>query len=563
MSNKLRRKGIVFGIILFVIGTNVASAYDSESLSNSQQLVRGNTLYVGGVGPGNHTSIQGAINVASDGDTIIVYPKIYYENQVLINKALSVKGAGWATTIIDGSDAVLADVGLVRIVANGDVSFQGFTIRNAGGPSGYGGGDNKLNMGIAVLSSSPDVTYSISSNKIIGTQNPNDDYDWGFYVISGGKENIIFTENIVTQTGCNNIVIEKTMGATDISYNTLDAGCWGIDPIYYMTYDGADITSLQMVRNNTIDVGTGINPGGSSNNKVTAIGFSSAWKGYFADPPIDDSGKYTHIVISGNIINNVKEWRRGIALDNFAWGDGAKGQILNTIIKNNIINSVSSAPTSFGIRLSGLVTNTSIRDNQITNCDMSFWGRIGYSSGSTAYPGATSIHFNGFQDNAQGFVWEGSTILNAELNWWGDPSGPRHPNNPGGTGDNVSGAVDFTPWLKYYGSETTLPIVNIISPVKGYININVLFGLFVLKLKSFTTVVIGKLIVSATATDNQSGVERVEFYVDDELKTTVYSTPYNWKWNDQGLFFSYTLKVVAYDYYENFNSVSMKVWKIG
>ncbi len=558
MRTKLQRKGIVFGIILFIIGASAASAYGGESSLNSLRLSRGNTFYVGGDGPGNYTTIQNAIDDATDGDTIIVYPGIYYEDQVLINKALNIQGSEWETTIIDGSDAILSDVGLVRIISNGDVSFQGFTIRNAGGPSGYGGGDNKLNMGIAVLSSSPDVMYTIASNKIIGTQNPNDDYDWGFYAISGGKENIVFTENIITQTGCNNIVIEQTTGSTDICYNILDAGCWGIDPIYYMTYNGVDITSLQMIRNNTIDVGTGINPGGSSNNKVTGIGFSSA---YLGCTDISDSGKYTNIVISGNSINNVKEWRRGIALDNFAWGDGSGGEILNAHIENNRINGVSTTPTSFGIRLSGLVTNTFIRDNEITNCDISYWGKVGYYGESTAYPGATTMHFNSFHDNAQGFVWEGNTILNAENNWWGDPSGPRHPDNPGGTGDNVSGAVDFTPWLMYYGPETSLPIVNIISPVKGYININLL-GFFVLKLKSFTTVAIGKIMVSANATDDQSGIERVEFYVDEVLKATVYTAPYNWTWADRGLFFPYTLKVVAYDYYGNLNFMSLKVWKI-
>jgi len=196
------------------------------------------------------------------------------------------------------------------------------------------------------------------------------------------------------------------------------------------------------------------------------------------------------------------------------------------------------------------------------NCDMSFWGRTGYYGQSTAHPGATSIHFNCFQDNAQGFIWDGVAILNAENNWWGDCSGPRHPDNPDGTGDNVSGAVDFTPWLMYYGPETSLPIIHITSPVKGYININLL-GFCILKLKIFTTVAIGKIVVSVNASDNQSGIERVEFYVDDAIKATVYSPPYNWTWTDRGLFFPYSLKVVAYDYYGNFNSESMKVWKIG
>jgi hypothetical protein len=557
MRNDLASKGMILGIIWLFIGASVVSEFQVQPSQNFQTVSLGDTLYVGGDGPGNYTKIQDAIDNASDGDTIRVYLGVYYENQIIIDKALQIRGAGWTTTIIDGSDATLPSDGLVRITANGDVTFEGFTVRDAGGPSGIGGGDNKENMGIVAYSNSPDATYTISSNKIIGTQNPNDDYDWGFYAISGGKENIVFANNIVTQTGCNNIVIEKTTGYTDIRFNILDAGCWGIDPIYYMTYGGVDITTTQTVRNNTIDVGTGINPGGSS-NKVTGIGFSSAYLGCTGVP---DTGKYTSIVISGNIINNVKEWRRGIAVDNFAWGDGTGGEIINAQIKDNIINGVSTAPTSFGIRLSGLVTNTIIQENKLTNCDMSFWGRAGYYGGSTAYPVATYINNNDFEDNGKGLVWEGAALLNAEYNWWGDASGPHHPENPNGTGDNISGMVDFIPWLLYYGPETSLPVVNITSPVEGYLNVNIL-GIFTFKKKSFTTIAIGKIRVSAVATDNQSGIQKVEFYVDDQLKGTVTSEPYIWTWVDRGLFFPYVLKITAYDNAGHQNSDELKVWKI-
>ncbi|HUT00629.1 MAG TPA: Ig-like domain-containing protein [Candidatus Thermoplasmatota archaeon] len=557
MRKSIAKKSFVYVIILLFFGPGVASALRVNPTNSSQPIARNDWLYVGGTGPGNYTKIQDAIDNASNGDSIMVYPGIYYENQITINKALQIQGTNWATTIIDGSNALITSVGLVRIVANGDVTFQGFTVRKAGGPSGYGSGDNKQNMGIIVHTSTPDVTYTLSSNKIIGTQNPNDDHDWGFYAISGGAENIIFTHNIVTQTGCNNIVIEKTTGSTDVSDNTLDAGCWGIDPIYYMTYGGVDITALQAIRNNTIDVGTGINPGGPSNNKVTAIGFSSAYLGCTGTP---DSGKYTLISITGNIINNVKEWRRGIALDNFAWGNGAGGEISNTVIKNNIINAVSTTPTSFGIRLSGLITNTSIRENQIKNCDMSFWGRNGYYGSSTAYPLATYINYNDFEENGQGLVWEGASVLNAEVNWWGDASGPRHTSNPTGTGDTISGNVDFSPWLFYHGPDTSPPIVNITYPIKGHVNMKVLGSW--LSIRFLTTLVIGKIEVTANASDNQSGVQKVEFYVDEELKGIDVTAPYSWIWSDRGNFFPYILKVVAYDNVGNQNSDELKVWKI-
>jgi hypothetical protein len=37
--------------------------------------------------------------------------------------------------------------------------------------------------------------------------------------------------------------------------------------------------------------------------------------------------------------------------------------------------------------------------------------------------------------------------VDAECNWWGSNTGPTNANNPGGTGEEVAGDADFTPWL--------------------------------------------------------------------------------------------------------------------
>jgi len=37
--------------------------------------------------------------------------------------------------------------------------------------------------------------------------------------------------------------------------------------------------------------------------------------------------------------------------------------------------------------------------------------------------------------------------VNAECNWWNSPTGPTNPSNPQGTGEEVVGDADFTPWL--------------------------------------------------------------------------------------------------------------------
>jgi len=73
------------------------------------------------------TSIQEAINAASDGDTIYVYNGTYYEN-VVVNKTVSLVGENKATTIIDGWGTGGT---LVNVTAS-KVTFSGFTIQHSG-----------------------------------------------------------------------------------------------------------------------------------------------------------------------------------------------------------------------------------------------------------------------------------------------------------------------------------------------------------------------------------------------------------------------------------------------
>ena len=59
-----------------------------------------------------------------------------------------------------------------------------------------------------------------------------------------------------------------------------------------------------------------------------------------------------------------------------------------------------------------------------------------------------------------------TTIIDAENNWWGDATGPKHSSNPSGNGDIVSDYVDFDPWLDE-------PTANVIlDRLIDYIEIN-------------------------------------------------------------------------------------------
>ena len=150
MQKSLIRKGLVVGIILLFVGASVVPGmsgnikiYDDAknkegiitfgeldiaktgiALIVSSMETRGDTLYVGGSGPGNYTHIQDAINDSADGGTVFVYNGIYYEH-VAIDITIDLVGEDKDTTIIDGSGN-----GNVVYVEGDNSSISEFTIRN-------------------------------------------------------------------------------------------------------------------------------------------------------------------------------------------------------------------------------------------------------------------------------------------------------------------------------------------------------------------------------------------------------------------------------------------------
>ena len=102
------------------------------------------TLYVGGIGPGNYTSIQWAIENATEEDTVFVYNGTYYEN-VVVEKSINLTGLDRNNTVIDGGGG-----GNVVNITVDWVNVTGFTITN--GSSGF----NIQNA----------VNYAISNNDI-------------------------------------------------------------------------------------------------------------------------------------------------------------------------------------------------------------------------------------------------------------------------------------------------------------------------------------------------------------------------------------------------------------
>ena len=90
-------RGVV--VLLIAVFLLVATSIIYHSIKGEETV--GNTLYVGGSGAGNYSSIQDAINNAITGSTIYVYSGKYYEN-ISINKSITLIGQNTKDTIIYG-----------------------------------------------------------------------------------------------------------------------------------------------------------------------------------------------------------------------------------------------------------------------------------------------------------------------------------------------------------------------------------------------------------------------------------------------------------------------------
>ena len=221
-------KGIVLGMVFLFVMVSFTSISGFQ-INNQiiQSSGRGNILYVGGDGPGNYTTIQGAINHASDGDTVFVYNGTYYEN-VDIGKSINLIGEDRDITKIiseGGYDYAI-------YISTDNVNISRFTIKG-----GYW-----ENYGIILSDSS-------SNNTIIG--NIISDNYWGIY-ISSSNNNTIKNNNL--SDNAQDIILEENCMNNIITGNTL------LDT-YWCYSIGVQFSSNNAIINNIFSNGSGCDCG--------------------------------------------------------------------------------------------------------------------------------------------------------------------------------------------------------------------------------------------------------------------------------------------------------------
>jgi parallel beta-helix repeat protein len=117
------RKCLTVGIILLFVGTCIIPVI-AQNAEKPLPTSRGNWLYVGGSGPGNYTSIQDAIDNASDGDTVFVFSGLYNEGGIKTGKTISLIGQDRSSTIVNSP-------GFIYSFQLNNVNISGFTIQGA------------------------------------------------------------------------------------------------------------------------------------------------------------------------------------------------------------------------------------------------------------------------------------------------------------------------------------------------------------------------------------------------------------------------------------------------
>ncbi len=173
---------------------------------SSSSLSTGNTLYVGGSGPGNYTRIGEAVHDASDGDTVFVYDDSspYYDKDgITIKKSINLIGENKETTIIDGEGPTMVTSPIITIWESAEgVTISGFTIQNSG--------DFFIDSGIEIRSSYNNVSGNIISNNFYGIALYATHSTVNYNTIS----NNIFTSNfnggVFLANSKNNLILKNT-----------------------------------------------------------------------------------------------------------------------------------------------------------------------------------------------------------------------------------------------------------------------------------------------------------------------------------------------------------------
>jgi parallel beta-helix repeat protein len=415
----------------------------------------------------DYSKIQEAIDAARPGDTISVGPGIYQEN-LTIAKSLRIIGSGREGTVIDGGGAEA-----VASIKADRVTFQGFGVR--GGKVGILVEgvchallkDNRIFGNTEIGIHLHDSYENTLTGNLVESNGEVQPLYWGghgIYLERAHGNNIV--ENVVSGNGATGIRL-KDSHQNIITKNLLEDNA----PEHYDHMDMPGLLhagGIILLRSdfNTIEenILRGNTPYGiqvvwGSLNRVAGnrvepsereVHWMQLYMGIVIEGPsqcCEPGPNASSNTIEGNIVtgyeavgllllntdgnlvccNRLEGSMIGLGL--FAW-DWLPPEVLGTLTltQGNVIEANTIQKNSRGI----FVMN-----------------KGGSVLGGRVVLGRNRIHWNNIAENGEfGLFSVAAEDLDARFNWWGDPSGPYHPEkNPEGKGNKVSDGVEFSPWL--------------------------------------------------------------------------------------------------------------------
>ena len=211
----------------------------------------------------------------------------------------------------------------------------------------------------------------------------------------------------------------------------------------------------------------------------------------------------------------------------------------NKLTNSKILNNDVGVDCWVSTNNNQIYNNLFIKNNEYQAYDsgINFWDN-GYPEGGNYWSDYTGVDlFEGPDQDIPGSDNIGDTPYNI-------PGGTKKDKYPLVTPDDVPPKVDITK------PEKALYILNF-------------------KIRSFlirNPLIIGNINIEVNVTDNESGINRVEFYINDELRETVTEPPYTYTWTKDtflkrvcNIRHIHSIKIVAYDNGGNENSTCIKV----
>jgi parallel beta-helix repeat protein len=370
---------------MFVAFLLIVSAF-SLAVTTLPVNVRASTLYVGGSGPGNYTTIQSAIDKAMPGNTIYVFNGVYPE-RIEVNKTLSLVGE-------DREGTIIVDIGMVEgyvVNVTADwVNFTGFKVI---------GNDVQTYAGIR-LAGVRDCF--IASNNV---SNVSRTFRSG--ILLGSSDNNIVTDNVLWNN-YNGIEIEFSSSGNDIVGNTiLTSHMHGI--MLLDTHNNTIANNFVSRNNHGIRLSFSTDNILANNTAIDNVQDGIFLRDSYSNVVIDNDLSSNHCGIwiftsDNNTVSNNNAWNN----DNGIWSIVSD----STIIAYNAFTSNNQ----YGILLEASTNNTIHHNNFINNSqqasddfDTNQWDD-GYPSGGNYWSNYTGVDvFSGPNQDIPGSDGKGDT----------------------------------------------------------------------------------------------------------------------------------------------------------